>query len=93
METKKEQWVNKTIDSVNTLQRQPISEELKERLFSIPKEINIHNRTIPISAVWLAAASVALLIAINVVTVKKVRTSKQQNNTIITEYFSYLDQV
>ncbi len=93
METKKEQWVNKTMDSVNTLHRKPVSEELKHRLFSIPQEINILNRTIPISAVWLAAASIALLIAINIVTVKKVRTSNQQNNTLYTEYFSYLDQV
>lgn len=93
METKKEEWVNKTMDSADTLNRQPLPEELKQRLFSIPNEITLLNKTIPMSAVWLAAASIALLIAINVATVKRVRTSVQQDNTIYTEYFSYLEQL
>lgn len=93
METKKEEWVNKMMDSADTLNRQPVSEELKQRLFSIPSEITLLNRTIPMSAVWLAAASIALLIAINVATVKRMRSSAQPHNTIYTEYFSYLEQL
>ncbi|MFN5148900.1 MAG: hypothetical protein ACK46O_06215 [Flavobacteriia bacterium] len=93
METKKEQLVNKTMESADSLNRVPVPDALKERLFSIPNEIKVLNSTIPMRAVWLAAASVALLILMNFVTVKRVRTSEQQKDTLYTEYFSYLEQL
>lgn len=92
METKKEQLVNKTMESADSLNRVPVPDALKERLFSIPTEIKVLNSTIPMRAVWLAAASVALLILMNFVTVKRVRTSEQKD-TLYTEYFSYLEQL
>jgi hypothetical protein len=78
METKKEDWINKTMDSVDKKERVALPEGIRQRLMAIPQEVTILNTTIPMRAVWLAAASIALLIAMNIATVKTVRSSSQQ---------------
>lgn len=93
METRNEHLVDKTMNSTDSIVRVPVPDTLKERLFSIPTEISLLNSTIPMRAVWLAAASVALLILMNFVTVKKVRSSEEHKDTLYTEYFSYLEQL
>lgn len=93
METKKDNWIHATLESTEGLRLLGISEQLKSRLKSIPSEITVFDKTIPLSAVWLAAASIALLITVNVVAVRTVKKSKtQQETTIYSDYFSYLEQ-
>lgn len=93
METKKDNWMNATLESTEGLRPVALSEQLKSRLKNIPSEITVFEKTIPLSAVWLAAASIALLITVNVMAVKTVKkTKKQQETTIYTDYFSYLEQ-
>lgn len=93
METKKDNWIHATLESTEGLRPLGVSEQLKSRLKSIPSEITVFDKTIPLSAVWLAAASIALLITVNVVAVKTVKKSnKQQDTTIYSDYFSYLEQ-
>jgi len=93
METKKDNWMNATLESTEGLRPVALSEQLKSRLKNIPSEITVFEKTIPLSAVWLAAASIALLITVNVVAVRTVkRTKKQQETTIYSDYFSYLEQ-
>jgi len=93
METKKDNWINATLESTEGLRPVALSEQLKSRLKNIPSEITVFEKTIPLSAVWLAAASIALLITVNVMAVKTVKkTKKQQETTIYTDYFSYLEQ-
>ena len=93
METKNDNWINATLESTNGLRPLALSEQLKSRLKNIPSEITVFEKTIPLSAVWLAAASIALLITVNVVAVRTVKkTKKQQETTIYSDYFSYLEQ-
>ncbi len=93
METKKDNWVNARLESTEGLRPLGVSEQLKSRLKSIPSEITVFDKTIPLSAVWLAAASIVLLITVYVVAVRTVKKSKtQQETTIYSDYFSYLEQ-
>lgn len=93
METKKDNWMNATLESTERLRPVALSEQLKSRLKNIPSEITVFEKTIPLSAVWLAAASIVLLITVNVVAVKTIKkTKKQQETTIYSDYFSYIEQ-
>ena len=93
METKKEFWIEQTLSSFKELKSVPVSESLKIKLASIPSTIDIFNQRIPMKAVWLAAASIALLITVNVATFNKSQKVENQENTVYSEYFSYLDQL
>lgn len=93
METKKEFWIKETIDSSNELRSVPISENLRKRLEAIPSSIDIFDKRIPMKAVWLAAASIALLITVNIATFNKTQKSESQESTVYNEYFSYLNQL
>jgi hypothetical protein len=94
METKKENWIDNTFSSADNLRRLPISDELRSRLNAIPKEIVILETRIPMKAVWMAAASLALLITINITSIKASRqTDTDPNDKIYTEYFSYLNEI
>lgn len=93
METKKDNWMNATLESTEGLRPVALSEQLKSRLKNIPSEITVLEKTIPLSAVWLAAASIALLISVNVMAVRTIKKNKkQQESSIYSDYFSYLEQ-
>ena len=94
METKKEQWIEETFNSLNELNRTPLSDRLKQRLEAIPTMNNaIGTKTIPLKAVWLVAASIAVLITLNVTVFQKVSASDKQDSSIYSDYFSYLDSI
>lgn len=93
MDKKKEIWIEQTLGSIEGVKPQAVSASLKRRLESIPKEIVILNQTIPMRAVWLTAASFALLFMVNFATIRKAQKSQKQQTTIYSEYFSYLDQL
>jgi hypothetical protein len=81
------------LESTEGLRPVALSEQLKSRLKNIPSEITVFEKTIPLSAVWLAAASIALLISVNVLAVRTIKkTKKQQETTIYSDYFSYIEQ-
>jgi len=93
METKKENWMNAILESTEGIRPVALSEQLKSRLKNIPSEITVLEKTIPLSAVWLAAASIALLISVNVMAVRTIKKNKkQQESSIYSDYFSYLEQ-
>ena len=93
METKKEFWIKETIDSSKELRSVPISENLRKKLEAIPKSIEIIEKSLPMKAVCLAAASIALLITVNIATFKKTQKLESQESTVYNEYFSYLNQL
>jgi hypothetical protein len=94
METKKDYWIEKTLNSTEGLKSVPVSENLKRRLESIPINIRVFDTKIPLKAVWLAAASVAVLLTVNIATIRKVNKNNiQTETTIYANYFSYLDQI
>ena len=93
METKKEFWIKETIDSSKELRSVPISENLRKKLEASPSSIDIFNRRIPLKAIWLAAASIALLITVNIATFNKTQKVENEHATVYNDYFSYLDQL
>ncbi len=94
METKKEQWIEETFNSLNELNRTPLSDRLKQRLEAIPTRNNpLGTKIIPLKAVWLAAASIAVLITLNITVFQKVSASDKQESSIYSDYFSYLDSI
>ena len=93
METKKKFWINETLDSSKELKSVPISENLRKRLEAIPKSIEIFDKRIPMKAIWLAAASIALLITVNIATFNKTQKFESQESTVYNDYFSYLNQL
>lgn len=93
MDKKKEIWIEQTLCSMEGVKPQAVSGALKSRLNSIPKEVVILNQTIPMRAVWLTAASFALLFMVNFATIRKAQKNQKQQTTIYSEYFSYLDQL
>lgn len=94
METKKDNWIEETLKSSDGLKRVPVSAELKKRLSEIPQNVRIYDRIIPMKAVWLTAASIALLVTVNIATVSKIKKAANQENTsIYSDYFSYIEQI
>lgn len=94
METKKEQWMEETFNSLNELNCTPLSDRLKQRLEAIPTMDNVLvTKTIPLKAVWLVAASIAVLITLNITVFQKVSASDKQESSIYSDYFSYLDSI
>lgn len=94
METEKDRWIEQTLNSAEGLKSVPVSEKLKSRLESIPSKYKILETRIPQKAVWMAAASIAILLTVNIATIRKVKKANvQTESTIYTDYFSYLDQI
>jgi len=92
METKKEIWIAQTLSSVDDLKHVAISSNLNRRLADIPQEYSLMNQRIPSKAVWLAAASIALLLTVNVLSVRRVKKqSNTQETSIYSDYFSYIE--
>jgi hypothetical protein len=92
METKKEIWIEQTLSSVDDLKHVAISSKLSQRLADIPREFSLLNQRIPMKAVWLAAASIALLLTMNILSVRRVKKqSNTQETSIYSDYFSYTE--
>jgi len=93
MEKKKEFWIEQTLNSSNELKSVPLPENLIKKLESIPASMDVFNKRIPLKAVWLAAASIALLIAVNIATFNTSQKIESKESTVYNEYFSYLNQL
>jgi hypothetical protein len=77
----KENWIESTLNSLDTIQPVSISFDLKEK---IKKSIHENAESIMSSdQIWLVAASVVLLLSINLITMNYY--SKDLNKTISTE--------
>ena len=77
----KENWIESTLNSLDTIQPVSISFDLKEK---IKKSIHVNAESkMSSTQIWLVAASVVLLLSINLVTMNYY--SKDLNKTISTE--------
>jgi hypothetical protein len=70
-----------------------ISDRLRQRLELIPNEVSVYNVVIPMRSVYLAAASFALLITINLLAINNNTQQHKAETTLETEYFSFLNQL
>jgi hypothetical protein len=94
MESKKDMWIEQVLGAADTKSQIEISENLKQRLELGWNETIFLQSRIPLKTIWLAAASLLLLITCNFTAVKYAteKKDKQETNST-TEYFSYLEQV
>ncbi|MCX6273915.1 MAG: hypothetical protein NTV09_01740 [Bacteroidetes bacterium] len=90
----KENWIQGTLNTIDTIKRADISPELADRLSKISfaggKVISIR----PVIK-WAIAASIVLLAGINIITILRynspMKSGQSENNPVYTEYFSYLN--
>ena len=93
MDTKKEFWIEHTLNSSTELKSVPLPENLRKKLESIPASLDVFNNRIPMKAVWLAAASIALLITVNIAALNTSQKNESKDRTVYNEYFSYLNHL
>src|SRR5438067_2440321 len=92
----KEQWINDTLDSINNIARAKASpylaEQILQRLLSAGHAKFISIRPV---IVWRVAASIILLIGLNVFTAlhfnKASNISESQTQIFSQDYFSYIN--
>ena len=92
----KEKWIESTLNVENTVGKIKPSDALLEKLRAIPSRINESTVFIPKKIVWAAAASIAILVCLNLYSTINYKTSKEtisQNEVLSETYFSYLKQL
>jgi hypothetical protein len=90
----KEQWIEETLNSLDGMKHVTASEALKNRLKSIPITISPGIRVmVPKQSIWLAAASIALIIGINIVAIYTTQQQTADAETVEADYFTYLNQL
>jgi len=92
MKTPTQQKAEEALESIVVERRPEIPEQLKRMLMRIPDSVQFYQKTVPMKAIWLAAAGLALLITVNAVV--WMNAGEQQTSTAMyTNYFSYLEQL
>lgn len=90
----KEQWIEETINSLNGYKQVAASDALKNRLKSIPITISPGIRVmVPKQSIWLAAASIALIIGINIAAIYSTQQQTTAAESVDADYFTYLNQL
>lgn len=81
--------IKKTMDVGDHVSRVPASDALVQRLKQIPSTVQESYAKVPKKVVWAVAASIALLIALNVLSARDY--AKNQGTTVQnTSYFDHL---
>jgi hypothetical protein len=95
--TTREQWIEKTMESLDGLQRVPADPDLRDAVIRRIQHREARGATLRTAVLLRIAAGVALLVTLNVVALflysQKAATIQANNKTLATEYFSYLDTI
>lgn len=92
----KEKWIEERMNADSFIERVAPSEELIGRLKAIPSLVNSTYEKVPKKIVWAVAASIAILICVNLISLNKYDSAVKQNtssNEVSDSYFSYLKQL
>lgn len=92
--SRSENWIAETLGMADRIQRMEPDENLMSRLKNIPQQASALYDTVPKKVMWGVAASLALLLFLNIFSYRNY-SDKTQTNTIETtdSYFSYLKQL
>lgn len=90
-----ESKIEKTINAAKHINRVEPSEHLMTRLHAIPASLNQTYDRVPKKIVWTVAASIAVLVVLNVFSLDQYNDSRQDaaNQTQEESHFSYLKQL
>ena len=92
----KEEWIKTTMQSIDNIQRADVSPQLEERLSRINQ---VKGKIISMRPIvkWSVAASIALLIGFNIVSIiqynKTSSANQTESNPVYSEYFSHLNDL
>ena len=87
--------VEETINMGDHVQRVTPSNDLMNRLKSIPTQVKQGYDKVPKKVIWMAAASIALLIGLNFISFNKYNESQSSTTTTETtdSYFYYMKNI
>lgn len=89
-----EQEIKRTLETATRVNSVIPSDELLQRLKQIPGSVKKGYDMVPKRMVWAAAASIALLIALNILSARTYSDSEAQNtNDETSVYFDYLNSL
>ena len=93
----KENWIQETLNSIDNIKRADASEELYENIAQRLQRRETKIISLQSNLVWRVAASITILIGLNVFTLLSQHTKNEnktgESNTFATEYFSYINQI
>lgn len=84
--------IDKTLRTASRIETIPPSDALMQRLRQIPSDLREGYESIPKKYLWIAAASIALLIAVNIVSARNYSSAQKAStsDTNTESYFSHL---
>jgi len=92
----KDEWINDAFKSIDEIKRAELSSEISERIL---KSRLTSGKIIQMNPLikWAAAASIVLLIGLNIFSIihcrKSSLTNNEKANPVYNEYFSYLNSL
>lgn len=91
----KQTWIDNQLATEQYLSRIEPSQDLLHRLKAIPEQLGSTVDMIPKRFIWAAAASIALLISINIISVDRYHDIKEESASASQDdlYFNYLKQL
>jgi hypothetical protein len=93
MRKDRDHWIDEVLSSTESKKELPISDALRLRLNEIRTEDQVMSLVIPMRVVYLALASFALLITMNLLAINAGKKSETQESELYTAYFSYMNQL
>jgi hypothetical protein len=89
--TPNESEIERTIKAGDRISNVPASDALVERLKNIPQTVREGYERVPKRVVWAVAASIAILIALNVLSARDyAKSESQQSSQQTNSYFDHL---
>lgn len=85
--------IERTLDVSGRIDQVKPSERFLDRLHAIPEIVKEQYDKTPKKVVWSVAASIAILVILNVFIFSRSERSNQNQNTIEESYFSYMKQL
>ena len=89
----KENRVEETMRMADHVQRVSPSDDLMNRLRSIPGSVKQGYDKVPKKVIWLAAASIAILICLNFYSLNNYNQTETQETEHDDSYFSYMKSI
>lgn len=86
-------WISNIETVASRIERPSVPAHVLERIQTIPSTIRKSMDTVPARTIWLAAASIAALIAMNIYFLSNANSVGSSENTIGEAYFSHVKQL
>ncbi len=88
-----ETWISETMDLTDRIQPPVPSADLMERLHRIPQVVKQTYDRVPKRTIWLAAASIAALIAFNLFSFLSSDSNTSNDSEVANTYFNHMNHL